>query len=256
MISQSLVAAQRTVEGARFVHSLHCYFMLPGDPAVPTHLPGGPLARWRLVHHAAGDRHPARQRDLFARVLFPCRGRRHGAPDADAARRAAAGRAEDAVRADRIERPRHTRRDPASSWARERPLEIKPVHLAHYVSREKLAPVQHVWVRMTGEVPGRSPPADGHPCLSFGHDLAGHLNLPPRPVRFRPADPDGEPRSRHVVPPWPCARTTGCFYTADSPNSIGSRGFARGLLYARDGTLVASTAQEGLVAGCAGSLTK
>jgi hypothetical protein len=34
---------------------------------------------------------------------------------------------------------------------------------------------------------------------------------------------------------------------ADSPNAIGSRGFARGTLYARDGTLVASTAQEGLV---------
>jgi acyl-CoA thioesterase-2 len=36
-------------------------------------------------------------------------------------------------------------------------------------------------------------------------------------------------------------------YTQDSPNTIGARGFARGFLYARDGTLVASTAQEGLV---------
>ena len=35
VIGQSLVAAQRTVEAARFVHSLHCYFMRPGDSSVP-----------------------------------------------------------------------------------------------------------------------------------------------------------------------------------------------------------------------------
>lgn len=36
-------------------------------------------------------------------------------------------------------------------------------------------------------------------------------------------------------------------YATDSPNSGGARGFARGMIYARDGNLVASTAQEGLV---------
>ena len=35
VISQALVAAQRTVEQDRHVHSLHCYFMLAGDPSVP-----------------------------------------------------------------------------------------------------------------------------------------------------------------------------------------------------------------------------
>jgi acyl-CoA thioesterase-2 len=36
-------------------------------------------------------------------------------------------------------------------------------------------------------------------------------------------------------------------YTQDSPNLHGARGFARGLIFAADGTLVASVAQEGLV---------
>ena len=36
-------------------------------------------------------------------------------------------------------------------------------------------------------------------------------------------------------------------YAQDSPNMMGSRGFSRGLIFARDGTLVASVAQEGLV---------
>ena len=35
VIAQALMAAQRTVDGNRFVHSLHAYFMRPGDPAVP-----------------------------------------------------------------------------------------------------------------------------------------------------------------------------------------------------------------------------
>ncbi|MBX8828328.1 acyl-CoA thioesterase domain-containing protein, partial [Ochrobactrum sp. SFR4] len=35
VIGQALVAAQRTVEEGRFVHSLHGYFMRPGDPSIP-----------------------------------------------------------------------------------------------------------------------------------------------------------------------------------------------------------------------------
>ena len=35
VVGQSLVAAQRTVPDDRFVHSLHGYFMLPGDPSIP-----------------------------------------------------------------------------------------------------------------------------------------------------------------------------------------------------------------------------
>jgi acyl-CoA thioesterase-2 len=36
-------------------------------------------------------------------------------------------------------------------------------------------------------------------------------------------------------------------YAQDSPSAGGSRGFTRGLIYAEDGTLVASVAQEGLI---------
>jgi acyl-CoA thioesterase-2 len=36
-------------------------------------------------------------------------------------------------------------------------------------------------------------------------------------------------------------------YAADSPSASGARGFTRGSLYSRDGVLVASTTQEGLI---------
>ena len=43
------------------------------------------------------------------------------------------------------------------------------------------------------------------------------------------------------------APTNGCSTAQDSPNLHGSRGFGRGLIFAADGTLVASVAQEGLM---------
>ena len=39
-------------------------------------------------------------------------------------------------------------------------------------------------------------------------------------------------------------------YAQDSPSASGARGFSRGLIFGRDGTLVASVAQEGLVRDC------
>ena len=36
-------------------------------------------------------------------------------------------------------------------------------------------------------------------------------------------------------------------YTQDSPSASGARGFSRGLIFTRDGSLVASVAQEGLI---------
>ncbi|TIX02174.1 MAG: acyl-CoA thioesterase II, partial [Mesorhizobium sp.] len=38
-------------------------------------------------------------------------------------------------------------------WDRDRPIEMKPVMLKHYTSREKLEPKQNIWIRTTGPVP-------------------------------------------------------------------------------------------------------
>jgi acyl-CoA thioesterase II len=131
-------------------------------------------------------------------------------------------------------------------WARERPLEIKPVNLAHYVSRDRLDPAQHVWVHMSGVVPD-----DRHlqaAILAYLSDMT-LLDTSTFPHGRNGFDPGIQMASldhamwfhrRHRLDDW-------LLYAADSPNAIGSRGFARGLLYGRDGTLIASTAQEGLV---------
>ena len=54
-------------------------------------------------------------------------------------------------------------------WRRERPIEIRPVSLRHYVTREKLEPVQHVWFRASGPLPDD---AAIHKCvLAYASDM-------------------------------------------------------------------------------------
>jgi acyl-CoA thioesterase-2 len=131
-------------------------------------------------------------------------------------------------------------------WARERPLEIRPVNIEHYTSREKLPPRQNVWVRMNGTVPDdRNLQAAILGYLSdmtlldtstFAH---GRIGFDPE-LQMASLDHAMWFHRPHRLDDW-------LLYSQDSPNSIGSRGFSRGSLFARDGTLIASTAQEGLV---------
>jgi acyl-CoA thioesterase len=77
-------------------------------------------------------------------------------------------------------------------WARERPLEIKPVNVEHYTSREKLPPRQNVWVRMTGAVPDAWRALQGwfrEGVRFYSGDAAGFQADPALGVAPAPADP-------------------------------------------------------------------
>jgi acyl-CoA thioesterase-2 len=131
-------------------------------------------------------------------------------------------------------------------WKRERPLEIRPVSLTHYISDEKLPPFQNVWVRPTGPVPDdRIVQAAVLAYLSDMLLLDTALFAHGRSVfdtTLQVASLD------HAM--WfhrPFAFDDWMLYTMDSPNSNGARGFSRGSLFARDGRLIASVAQEGLI---------
>ncbi|MGY6710424.1 MAG: acyl-CoA thioesterase II [Rhizobiaceae bacterium] len=245
VISQALVAAQRTVNGGRYVHSLHCYFMLPGDPAVPIVYQvdrlrdGGSFTTRRVT----AIQHGNAIFSLECSFHIEEGGLEHQMPmPLDVPPPEDLKTQFELIESSGLDIPEAIRK----FWARERPLEIKPVNLAHYVSREKLEPVQHVWVRMTGEVPD-----DRHlqaAILAYLSDMTlldtstfphGRSGFDPQ-IQMASLDHAMWFHRNHALDDW-------LLYTADSPNSIGSRGFARGLLYARDGTLVASTAQEGLV---------
>eukprot|EP01035_Chromulina_nebulosa_P032284 gene32284-43118_t len=131
-------------------------------------------------------------------------------------------------------------------YQRERPIEMRPVMLQHYTSREKLEPKQNIWIRTTGPVPAdRATQAAVLAYLSdmtlldtstFAHGRA----IFDRDIQAASLDHAMWFHRSHPLDDW-------MLYTQDSPSTQGSRGFTRGSLFARDGTLIASVAQEGLI---------
>jgi acyl-CoA thioesterase II len=131
------------VEAERQVHSLHCYFMRPGDPAVPIVYEvdrirdGGSFTTRRVVAIQHG-------KAIFSlEASFHRRGRGMEHQMTDAARRAAARGTEDPVRI-AAGAGRHSRAI-RRFWARERPLEVKPVqYRALHDAREAAADAERL----------------------------------------------------------------------------------------------------------------
>ncbi|MBZ9695964.1 MULTISPECIES: acyl-CoA thioesterase II [unclassified Mesorhizobium] len=243
-IAQALVAAQRTVEPDRFVHSLHGYFMRPGDIKVPIIYEvdrirdGGSFTTRRVL----AIQHGQAIFSLEASFQVDEKGLEHqfALPDDVPPPEGLKTQRQLLETADRV--PEAVRR----FWARERPLELRPVNLQHYESRDKLPPRQNVWIRLAGPVPDDR--ALQSVLLAYLSDMT-LLDTSTFAHGRGLFDPDIQAASldhsmwfhrSHSLDGW-------LLYAQDSPSSSGSRGFSRGTLYARDGTLIASMAQEGLI---------
>ncbi|MBO6717282.1 MAG: acyl-CoA thioesterase II [Rhizobiaceae bacterium] len=245
VISQSLVAAQRTVESDRHVHSLHCYFMLPGDPAVPIIYEvdrirdGGSFTTRRVV----AIQHGKAIFSLAASFHRDETGVEHQMPmPLDVPPPEELKTQIELLRDSDLDIPEPIRK----FWARERPLEVKPVNVEHYSSREPLPPRQNVWMRTTGEIPDDRPLQAA--ILAYLSDMTlldtanfahGRTGFDAR-IQMASLDHSMWFHRPDPLDDW-------LLYSQDSPNMIGSRGFSRGLLYSRSGHLVASVAQEGLI---------
>jgi acyl-CoA thioesterase-2 len=131
-------------------------------------------------------------------------------------------------------------------YERERPIELRPVEFERYLGKKYPDRQFNVWIRTTGKLPDT--PAIHQCVLAYASDmmlLDTALVAHGRTLfekEFIAASLD------HAL--WlhrPFRADDWLLYTQDSPNLHGSRGFARGLIFTRSGTLVASVAQEGLV---------
>jgi acyl-CoA thioesterase-2 len=244
-IAQALVAAQRTVADDRHVHSLHGYFMRPGDTRVPIVYE---VDRIRDGHSFATRRVVAIQHgqaifSLEASFQIDEAGLEHQAPmplDVPAADMLPSQEDLLAQFGDRV--PEFIR----SYWTRDRPIEMRPVIVEHYTSRTKLEPRQNIWIRTTGPMPANR--ALRSAVLAYLSDMT-LLDTSTFAHGRAIFDPDIQAASldhamwfhrQHAMDGW-------LLYTQDSPSTHGSRGFTRGALHGEDGTLIASVAQEGLI---------
>ena len=245
VIGQALVAAQRTVDPERHVHSLHSYFMRAGDPKVPIIYEvdrirdGASFTTRRVV----AIQHGHAIFSLEASFQIEEKGLEHQKPiPLDVL-------APEKLMSDKDLKEQYLQNAPANVrkyWEQDRPIEMKPLSLTHYFTREKLPPEQNVWIRTTGPVPDdRALQAAVLAYLSDMTLLDTSLYAHGRSI----FDKDLQVASLdHAM--WfhrPFNFDDWLLYTADSPSAAGARGFNRGALYSRDGTLIASTAQEGLI---------
>ena len=150
VIGQALVAASRTVEEPRPAHSLHAYFMRPGDPAAPIlytverDRDGQSFTTRRVVAIQHG-------RPIFnMAVSFQIeeQGLEHqfDMPDVPSPEGLLTERELRMRDADRI--PEKFR----SHWLRERPIEIRPVDPRDMFRPDKRPPVQYVWFRVADRI--------------------------------------------------------------------------------------------------------
>jgi acyl-CoA thioesterase-2 len=241
---QALIAAGRTVED-RAVHSLHAYFLRPGDPTIPILYQ---VERTRDGKSFSTRRVTAIQND---RAIFTLSASFHieestydhqrampdvPAPEAledwqVAMRRVIAARAPD----DRT----------LTLWVeRDRPIESRHVELMDYFGGRQ-APRAEIWIRAKGKL---SDDPLLHRCVvAYASDMT-LLDTAARPHPIKLLSDESENASLdHAM--WfhrPLRADEWLLYSQESPNLSGARGLTTGHFYRRDGTLVASVVQEGL----------
>lgn len=241
VVGQALAAAVRTVEG-RDPHSLHGYFILGGDPSVPIDYD---VDRIRDGGSFSTRRVQARQHDsvIFSMIASFHKheaGFEHTitmpqvAPPEDLPDEAAL----------RAMLPMPLRGFVDITW----PVEMRIVDLNRYLNPEVRRPVQRIWMRARQPLPGDWPMAMHQCALAFASDyslletgLIGHGMLIADP-RIMAASLD------HAV--WfhrPFRADEWMLYVQDSPSAQDARALCRGSIFTRDGVLVASVAQEGLL---------
>jgi acyl-CoA thioesterase-2 len=246
VIGQALVAACRTVDAVadRPPHSLHAYFLLAGDPKVPIVYEvdrirdGKSFTTRRVIAIQHG--HAIFSMSVSFHIAEPGLSHQAAMPDVprpdslpdDAQVRAAV----------LAKMPEPVRR----YYERERPIELRPVELDRYLGKPTAEGKFHVWMRAIERLPDE--PAIHQCVLAYASDmmLLDASTIPHGRTLFEPTMMAAS--LDHAM--WfhrPFRADEWLLYAQDSPNAAGARGFARGSIFAGDGTLVASVAQEGLI---------
>jgi len=227
VLGQALSAASQTVDPVRRAHSLHGYFLRPGDPHRPVVYQvdavrdGGSFTTRRVTAIQKG------------RPIFFCSASFHG----EEASLDHQTEMPDVVSPERL----------IESGARLARFDNHPIEfLLDSEAWEAGQPARkRVWFRLRGELP--DDPAPHRNLLAYSSDFNLLTTaLVPHGLDFR--DPSLQIASLdHAI--WfhhEVRVDDWLLYDMDSPWAGGARGFARGSLYDRQGRLVASTAQEGL----------
>ena len=243
VLGQALMAAGRTVEDRR-CHSIHGYFLRPGDMEAPIVYEVDRIRDGRsfTTRRVVAIQHGRAIFNLSASFQVVEDGVEHqsrmpdlpgpdGLMSETELRREVAHRVPEKVR---------------DVFTRERAIEIRPVEPIDLFEPAKHPPRKHCWIRARGSLPDDFAL---HQCmLAYASDFTllstaarpHGLSFLQRHVQAASLDHAMWFHREFRMDDW-------LLYVQDSPSASNGRGFNRGSLYTRDSRLIASVAQEGLI---------
>ncbi|HEY6624410.1 MAG TPA: acyl-CoA thioesterase II, partial [Acidimicrobiales bacterium] len=237
--AQALMAAGRTVEIGR-PHSLHAYFLRPGDPTVPILYDVDRIRDGRsfTTRRVVAIQHGRAIFNLSASFHVDEEGLTHqfAMPDVPPPE-------ELESLATRLEPYREILED----WfSRPHPIEQRHIGDLPFMPRTSKDPYQQLWIRANGTLPD-DPLL--HACIAvYASDMSlFDTMLAPHDVRWDDPDFMGASLDHCMWFHRPFRADEWLLYDMDSPSAYGARGLARGFMFTRGGELVVSMAQEGLM---------
>ncbi|UOE45310.1 acyl-CoA thioesterase [Agromyces larvae] len=242
VLAQSLIAATHTVEADRMLHSMHGYFLRPGDVAHPITFAVDRIHDGRSfsTRRTQAYQHGKPILSLIASFQTEDDGIEHQAgipadlPDPESLPAAS----------EVLEAIDH---DVARFWSRERAFDIRHIPAPIYLHADgERVPRQALWMRAFGRLP--DDPKLHRAALAYASDysilepiLRAHGIAWVTPgLKIASLDHAMWWHRDARVDDW-------LLFTQESPSAGGGRGLSLGRIYTRDGLLVASVAQEGMV---------
>ena len=252
VLGQALSAASKTVDAARMVHSLHAYFLRRGDFNAPIvyevdrSRDGSSFSSRRVTAIQHGEQifnmaasFQIEESGFDHQIEMPPVPPPEDLPDTTQPPKELLDRLP--------ERVRRFANQP-------RPFEFRMVQPIDYLVPRKAAPARQVWLKAVSRVPDDE---TLHRCLlAYVSDfyLLDTSTLP-HGTNFLSANVIMASIDHAMWFHRPFRVDEWLLYALESPSASGARGFARASVFSRDGKLVASTAQEGLVRAARAAVT-
>ncbi|MDG1750057.1 MAG: acyl-CoA thioesterase II [Thalassotalea sp.] len=244
VMGQALSAAQESVELDRHVHSLHSYFLRPGDAAKPVIYEVENIRDGRSFNTRRVKAIQNGQAIFYMTASFQLEEKGF---DHQNEMPKVTGPDELPSFTDFIfDNQQYIPENVRGKFLSEKPIELKPVEQYNWIQPEKSEPICHMWIKANGQLPDDprihkymlAYTSDFHflPTALFSHGVShwqpnfqiatiDHAMWFHRPFRFDD---------------W-------LLYVMESPTSVGGRGLVRGQIYNQAGDLVATTMQEGVI---------
>ncbi|MFY7067987.1 acyl-CoA thioesterase II [Nocardiopsis changdeensis] len=237
---QALVAAGRTAPEDRYVHSLHAYFIRPGDPAVPIVYEVDRVRDGRsfTTRRVVAVQHGKPIFTLSASFHKEEPGLDHQIPMPDVPPPEELPSTRERLRAEFGRVP---------GFVRWHPIELRPVGpLSYEAERDPRlrTAVNPVWLKVDGKLP------DDRLTQVCLMTYASDLTLLDTVLLRHGRSFAGISMASLDHAMWfhrPFRADEWLLYAQETPSAQGARGLARGLVYTRDGQLVCSVVQEGLI---------